>query len=73
MFGGGIGIPELMIILVIVLLVFGPSKLPEIAKGLGRAIRDFRDSVSGLEGVDATSKKDKNGLKDGKRELNEDK
>ena len=66
MFGGGIGIPELMIVLVIVLLVFGPSKLPEIAKGLGRAIRDFRGSVSELEGVDATPKEDKNGLKDEK-------
>ena len=43
MIGGGIGIPELLIAAIIGLLVFGPSKLPEIAKGLGKAIRNFFD------------------------------
>jgi len=46
---GGIGMQELIIILVIVLLIFGPKKLPEIGKGLGKAIRDFRKGVSGGE------------------------
>jgi len=52
MFGGGIGMQELMVILVIALLIFGPKKLPDIGRGLGRAIRDFRKSVSGLDDID---------------------
>jgi TatA/E family protein of Tat protein translocase len=39
---GNIGLPELLIILVIALLIFGPKKLPEVGKSLGRAIREFR-------------------------------
>ncbi|MEK6657194.1 MAG: twin-arginine translocase TatA/TatE family subunit [Nitrospirota bacterium] len=41
----GLGIWELVIILLIVLLVFGASKLPEIGKGLGKAIKGFKESV----------------------------
>ncbi len=37
-----IGVPELLIILVIVLLVFGPSKIPDVAQSLGKGIRDFQ-------------------------------
>ena len=43
---GGIGMPELIIILAIVLIIFGAGKLPEIGKGLGRGIRNFKKSVS---------------------------
>ncbi|HEY1268493.1 MAG TPA: twin-arginine translocase TatA/TatE family subunit [Candidatus Binatia bacterium] len=43
----GLGVQELVIILVIALVVFGPSKLPQIGSGLGKAIRDFRKAVSG--------------------------
>ena len=42
MFGGGFGIPELLIAAIIALLVFGPSKIPEIGKGLGKAIKKFQ-------------------------------
>ena len=42
MFGGKLGIPELLVILVIALLVFGPSKLADIGKGLGEGIRNFK-------------------------------
>jgi sec-independent protein translocase protein TatA len=45
--------PDLLVILGIALLIFGPKKLPELAKGLGKAIRDFKKSV---EGDDSTSK-----------------
>ena len=38
----GIGIPELIIILVIILIIFGAGKLPEIGAGMGKAIRNFR-------------------------------
>jgi len=42
---GRIGLPELLVIFVIVLLVFGPKKLPDLARGLGQAIRGFKDAV----------------------------
>lgn len=60
----GLGVPELMVILVIALVVFGPSKLPQIGSGLGKAIRDFKKGVTG--GDDEESDKDgkKNSPKD---------
>ncbi|MCK4264243.1 MAG: TatA/E family twin arginine-targeting protein translocase [Candidatus Aminicenantes bacterium] len=39
---GNIGFPELLIILVIALLIFGPKKLPEVGRSLGKALREFR-------------------------------
>jgi sec-independent protein translocase protein TatA len=48
---GGLGVPELLIIGVIALLVFGPKKLPELGSGLGKAIRDFKSAMSETEQV----------------------
>jgi sec-independent protein translocase protein TatA len=42
---GKIGIPELLIILTIVVLIFGASRLPEIGRGIGRGIRNFKDAT----------------------------
>jgi sec-independent protein translocase protein TatA len=42
-----LGLPEILIVLVVVLLLFGPSKLPQLGESLGRAIRDFREAASG--------------------------
>jgi sec-independent protein translocase protein TatA len=42
---GSIGIPELLIILVIIVVLFGVNKLPKLGKGLGEGIRNFKDSV----------------------------
>ena len=56
MFGGGFGIPELLIAAIIALLIFGPSKIPAIGKGLGKAIRNFRKSANGLDENDVTPK-----------------
>jgi sec-independent protein translocase protein TatA len=42
----GIGLPEMIVILVVVLLVFGPKKLPEIGRSLGKAIKGFQDASS---------------------------
>jgi len=48
----GIGAPELILILVIALILFGPGKLPEIGRALGRGVRDFKEAVSGLSDDD---------------------
>ena len=48
MFGGNIGVPELLIVLVIALIVLGPKKLPEVGRSLGRGMREFKDSISGI-------------------------
>ena len=45
----GIGVPELIIILVIVLLVFGAGKLPEVGNSLGKAIKGFKTAVDTSE------------------------
>ncbi|MDI6845629.1 MAG: TatA/E family twin arginine-targeting protein translocase [Candidatus Saccharicenans sp.] len=45
---GSIGLPELIIILIIALLVFGPKKLPEVGKSVGRAIREFKKASDEL-------------------------
>lgn len=45
----GIGMPELVIILVIILIIFGAGKLPEIGAGMGKAIRNFKSATSEAE------------------------
>lgn len=52
---GEIGVPELMMILVIALVVFGGKKLPEIGRSLGEGIRGFRDAVRGNENSAGTA------------------
>ena len=44
---GGLGATEVIVILVIVLLMFGGKKIPELMKGLGRGIKDFKDASKG--------------------------
>lgn len=59
----GLGVPELLIILVIVVLLFGAGKLPQIGSGLGEGIRNFRKSMKEKNEIDVTptnqEKKDK--------------
>jgi sec-independent protein translocase protein TatA len=52
----GIGMPELIIVLVIVLIIFGAGKLPEIGKGLGKGIRNFKKAFSGDDSVDDSTR-----------------
>ena len=44
---GRLGVPELMIILAIIIVIFGANRLPEIGRGIGKGIRNFKDSTSG--------------------------
>lgn len=49
----GIGVSELIIILVIILIIFGVGKLPEIGGGLGKAIRNFREAATEDKNADS--------------------
>lgn len=49
-----IGIPSLVLILVVALIIFGPSKLPEIGKAAGQTIREFKKSTNDLMNDDVT-------------------
>ena len=60
----GLGLQELGIILVIALVIFGPTKLPQIGSGLGKAIRDFRKGVSSDDPEDGTKEGQKETSKD---------
>ncbi len=53
----GLGLPELLIVLVGVLILFGTAKLPQIASGLGKAIRDFKKEILEEELEDSPSRK----------------
>ncbi len=64
----GIGVQELLVILVIALIIFGPGKLPQIGSGMGKAIRDFKKAISG-EDPDEAAKAEKGAKKDESREL----
>ena len=54
LFLGGIGIPEIIIIALVVLLLFGGKKIPELMRGLGKGVRSFKDGLNG--NVDGESK-----------------
>jgi len=54
---GSLGLPELLVILLIVIIIFGAGKLPQLGKGLGEGIKNFKDSVkSGEESKDKAPK-----------------
>ena len=57
---GSFGLPELLLILLIVVIIFGASKLPQLGKGLGEGIKNFKNSIKGEEKPkDESSQKDR--------------
>jgi sec-independent protein translocase protein TatA len=60
LFLGNLGTGEIIIIAIIVLLLFGGKKIPELMKGIGKGVKNFKDGVKGLEDdikLDDTDKK----------------
>lgn len=53
----GIGMQELLVILLICLLIFGASKLPEIGRALGKTIKEFKKSMKEIDSEDKEEKK----------------
>ena len=56
----GIGMPELIIILVIIMIIFGAGKLPEIGSGIGKGIRNFKKATSDVDKEETTKIEDNN-------------
>ena len=69
----GIGMPELVIILVIILIIFGAGKLPEIGEGLGRGIKSFKKATTGDDAIDVTPEKKEETTEEAKKETEEKK
>jgi len=82
---GSLGMPELIVIMVIALLVFGPKKLPEVGRSIGKALREFKKTTEDIKGkfeeqINAEEFKDikndvkdiQDGFKDIKKDLTED-
>jgi len=82
---GSLGMPELIVIMVIALLVFGPKKLPEVGRSIGKALREFKKTTEDIKGkfeeqINAEEFKDikndvkdiQDGFKDVKKDLTED-
>ncbi|WP_165021250.1 MULTISPECIES: twin-arginine translocase TatA/TatE family subunit [unclassified Dysgonomonas] len=60
LFLGNLGTGEIIIIAIVVLLLFGGKKIPELMKGLGKGVRNFKDGVKGLEDDITGDDKDSN-------------
>ena len=54
---GNVGWPELLIVLVILLVIFGAKRLPEVGRSLGSGMRGFKDSISGKDDADDVDRK----------------
>jgi sec-independent protein translocase protein TatA len=55
---GFIGVPELILLGLLALILFGPKRLPEMGRGLGKGMREFKDSISGETSTSFTADED---------------
>jgi sec-independent protein translocase protein TatA len=60
----GLGVQELIIILIIVIVLFGATRLPELGGGIGKAIKNFKKATSEPDEIDVTPKKEEPGEKE---------
>ncbi len=67
----GLGTQELIIILLIVVVLFGATRLPQIGSGIGQAIRNFKKSIREAEEIDVTPKKEEKETKKEKTDKEE--
>ncbi len=61
----GFGMPELIVILIIVMVVFGAGKLPEIGNALGKSIRNFKKASEGKDEIEIKARRDDEVKKEG--------
>lgn len=62
LFIGGLGLPEILLIALVVLLLFGGKKIPELMKGLGKGVRSFKEGMNNIDSEissDDSNKKEK--------------
>ncbi len=57
----GLGMPELIVILIIVLVIFGANRLPQLGEGLGKAIKGFKKGIAEGESAEKETKKENKG------------
>ncbi|MHB8858108.1 MAG: twin-arginine translocase TatA/TatE family subunit [Thermoleophilia bacterium] len=57
MFGDLIAPTHLIFVLIVALLIFGPKRLPELAKGFGRGVREFKNGIEGIDDGEEPSRK----------------
>ena len=57
---GSLGFPEIILILVVIALLFGGKKLPEVGKGLGQAIQNFKKALQGDDSAEESKKNNEN-------------
>lgn len=55
--GGGIGLPEIILIVVVVLIIFGAGRLPEVGRGIGTAIKEFRGIIGNKDNAESSDEK----------------
>jgi sec-independent protein translocase protein TatA len=56
---GGLGAPEIILIIIAILLLFGGKKIPELMRGLGKGVKEFKDAQSGENNTTTTEEKPK--------------
>ena len=54
MLGYAVGLPEILVVAALFVLLFGAKKLPELAKGMGQAIKEFRHGIKEIEGEESS-------------------